>query len=99
MAKTWLSVVTAAILVVGSLALMIGRRYALGVETAGPPGWKVTLVVDGKLTSRDASLITVRPLDFRRQHIAGEHFKASPELRDPVKTRKTASGQRKHTWR
>jgi hypothetical protein len=99
MAKTWLSVVTAGVLVILSLAIFFARRYVLGAETAGPPGWKVTLVVEGTLTRRDASVTAVRPPDFRRQHISDEQFQSTEDLRDPVKTRKAASGQRNFTWR
>jgi 7 transmembrane helices usually fused to an inactive transglutaminase/Transglutaminase-like superfamily len=99
MAKTWLSVVTAGVLVVLSLAILCTRRWVLGEETSGPPGWRVTLLVEGSLTSRDASITTVRPLDFRRQHVFDEHFQSSKDLRDPVKTRKTASGLQRFSWR
>jgi transglutaminase-like putative cysteine protease len=99
MAKTWLSVVTAAVLVVLSVAVLLARRYALGAETEGPPGWRISLVVEGTLTLRDGSLTAVRPLDFRRQHIADERFQSTKDLRDPVKTRKVVSGQRNYTWR
>jgi hypothetical protein len=99
MSKIWLSVVTAAMLVLASLAVFVARRHALGAETEGPPGWKVTLHVDGTLTLRDASVTTVRPSDFRRQHISDEQMHSSKDLRDPVRTRKTGSGQRNFTWR
>jgi transglutaminase-like putative cysteine protease len=99
MAKSWLSVVTAAGLVTVSLAILLTRRYVLGAETAGPPGWKVTLAVEGTLIQRDASITAVRPPDFRRQHISDEQFQSSSDLRDPIKTRKAASGQRNATWR
>jgi transglutaminase-like putative cysteine protease len=99
MAKTWLCALTAALLLVVSLAIFLSRRYVLGAETAGPPGWNVTLAVDGTLSVRDAAVTVVRPPDFRRQHISDECFQSSKDLRDPLRTRKTVSGQRNFTWR
>jgi hypothetical protein len=99
MSKTWLSVLTAAALVLTAIAVFAARRHALGAETAGPPGWKVTLKVEGTLNLRDASVTAVRPPDVRRQHISDEQMYSSKDLRDPVRTRKTGSGQRNFTWR
>jgi hypothetical protein len=82
MSKTWLSVMTALFLVVGSAALLLWRSYVLGDEIAGLPGsstWKVTLQVEGDLKGRDVSVTTVLPLDFRHQHISDETFE-SPQL-------------------
>src|SRR5205814_7223323 len=70
---------------------------ALGSESEGPPGWKVRLVVEGTLLTKDASISVIRPLDFRRQHIMEERFHSDKELRDPVKWKRL--GQRKNTWR
>src|SRR5262245_56789570 len=99
MSKTWLSVVTAAVLMAISGGIFCARRLALGVESAGPVGWRVTLVAEGTLRSSDASLSTVRALDFRRQHIFEEQFHAGTELREPVPKNKAETGQRKHVWR
>ena len=82
-----------------SVTLFVARRQALGVETAGPRGWKVTLVVEGTLQTKDASVSTARPIDFRQQHIFEESFKSGPELREPVRKKKTAPGQRTQLWR
>lgn len=97
MSKTWLSMVTALGLTAASVAIFCARRSALGPESEGPLGWKVKLVVQGTLLTKDASIAIVRPLDFRRQHISEERFQGGKELREPIKWRR--SGQRKHTWR
>jgi transglutaminase-like putative cysteine protease len=99
MTKTWLCAITAAVLIVLSVTIFVSRRHVLGAESAGPPGWNVTLTVDGTLSVRDASVTVVRPPDFRRQHISEEHFESSKDLRDPLRKRKTVTGQRNFTWR
>jgi hypothetical protein len=79
MSKTWLSVMTALFLVAGSAALILWRSYVLGDEITGLPGtstWLVTLEVEGEMTARDVSVITVLPLDFRHQHISKEEFQS-----------------------
>jgi hypothetical protein len=79
MSKTWLSVLTALILVAMSAALLLWRSYTLGDEISGLAGtstWKVTLEVEGDVTARDVSVTTVLPLDFRRQHVSDELFES-----------------------
>ena len=97
MAKTWLSAYTALALVSVSTAVFVLRRHALGAETDGPPGWEVTLTVEGEMPGSHGTLITMRPPDFRQQHIAGEKFH-SQDLRYRF-TRIQKSGQRKVVWR
>jgi transglutaminase-like putative cysteine protease len=99
MSKTWLSVIAAAILVTISAALFVARRQALGVEVDGPRGWTVTLVVDGTLRSKYASITTARALNFRQQHVSEETFKGDRNLREPVRKKKTDPGQRTQLWR
>jgi hypothetical protein len=100
MEKTSLSVVTAIVLVVLSVALLISRWYVLGLEIDGLPGtstWKVTLKVEGHLTAKDASLTIVLPPSFRRQLIADETF-ASQGLTHRVR-RSTEIRSRKVEWK
>jgi hypothetical protein len=81
-----LCALTAAGLVVASLAVMIGRYQVLGDEVkvpAGPNAWKVTMLVRGRSTAPDARLLTATPLDFGRQHIQGEVFHSTEMLDKP----------------
>src|SRR5271155_2097822 len=74
MSRTTLSVLTAAALVVVSLSMMIARHHVMGADVKVPtdPGtWKVTLVVQGRMTG-EGRLFTATPLDFGRQHIVRE---------------------------
>lgn len=93
MGRTWLSVVTAAVLVAAALAMLFGRRYALTAEDQ----WRVTLVVEGDLTARDAAVTTLLPLDFRQQHLTEETFQ-SDELKHRLYKRKDAHNRRV-VWR
>jgi hypothetical protein len=100
MSRTGLTVVTALALSALSVALMVGRHYVLGSEIDGTPGtgtWKVTLVVEGRLSGANASITTVLPPDFRRQHIIDETF-SSTELTHAVRTARDG-GQRRAIWR
>src|SRR5437588_1157224 len=75
MSKTWLSVITALILIGVALVLHLARRSMLGSDLGAGHGlavWKVTLSADGQLAGNEATLSTPRPLDFRRQHIFDE---------------------------
>src|SRR5437899_10039471 len=93
MRKTRWSVLTALGLTVAAVALMMSRRSVLGPETDGPPGWKVTLLVQGELKDKNAALTTELPPDFRNQHISDERFQ-SDELRYGIKKRRNL-GQRR----
>ena len=100
MSRTGLTVVTALALTVLSVALMAGRHYVLGSEIDGTPGtgtWKVTLTVEGRLSAANASITTVLPPDFRRQHVIDERFN-SPELAHAIRTARDG-GQRRAVWR
>jgi transglutaminase-like putative cysteine protease len=100
MARTWLTVLTAAGLVVVSVALMLTRWAVLGADVDGPRGastWKVTLVAAGELTRTDASVVLALPPDFRGQHIFDERF-ASAELTAPAE-RARSTGRREAVWR
>ena len=100
MSRTGLTVVTALGLIVLSVALMASRWAALGTEVRGTPGdatWKVSLQVEGVLANHKASLTTVLPPDFRRQHILDESF-ASQSLAHSIRTNKDG-GQRRAVWR
>src|SRR5438128_705880 len=75
MSRTTLCVATAASLVVVSMGVMMARWRVLGDEVLAPKGpgiWKVTLLVNGASTSKDAKILTATPLDFGHQHICRE---------------------------
>src|SRR5262245_33648082 len=100
MAKTWLSVATALFLAAVSAVLFLGRWYVLGDEIEGPPGsstWRVSLVLEGELTGKDALLTTLLPPDFRRQHMSEETFQSSKGLTHRVRKGKEA-GPRRAVW-
>jgi hypothetical protein len=83
-----------------SVMLMAGRHYVLGSEIDGTPGsgtWNVRLVVEGRLTGADVSIITVLPPDFRRQHIIDESFDGAG-LSHAIRTARDG-GQRRAVWR
>ncbi len=99
MSRTGLTVVTALVMIVLSVLLMVGRWQALGSEIDGTPGtavWIVSLEVEGELVARRASVTTVLPPDFRRQHIIDEKF-SSQQLAHTVRTGKDG-GQRRAVW-
>src|SRR5258708_5964658 len=100
MSRTGLTLVTALALIVLSAGLMLGRWKVLGKEIDGTPGsgtWNVTLEVEGELLApANASVTTVLPPDFRRQHIIDETF-WSKELSHEIRTAKDG-GQRKAVW-
>lgn len=90
MSRTTLSAVTAAAFAVLSIALMVGRYYVLGDEVKlprGPNTWKVTLKATGRSISRDARLMTITPLDFRRQHISNVECRSPEMLNKPPSAR------------
>lgn len=100
MSKTMLTVVTALAISVLSLALIMDRWYVLGDEIGGTPGtavWRVTVEVEGELTTPDASVTTVLPPDFRRQHVLDETFE-SPALAHKVGTARDG-GVRRAVWK
>jgi hypothetical protein len=54
---------------------MIVRYRVLGDEVFAPKGpgaWRVTMLVTGSSTSKDAKVVTATPLDFGHQHICRE---------------------------
>jgi hypothetical protein len=92
MSRTILCVITAGVLVAASLGLMITRYRVLGSEVLiprGPGTWKVTLLVSGTSTGKDARLLTVTPLNFNHQQIcratcsSDEFFDKPPAARHP----------------
>jgi transglutaminase-like putative cysteine protease len=97
MSRTWLSVITAAGILAASVTILLIRRNALGPEIAGPLGWRVNLLVEGTLLTKQASVSIYRPLDFRRQHITEERFQSGKELREQLFGKR--SSPRKRTWR
>jgi transglutaminase-like putative cysteine protease len=99
MRKTWLSVVTALVLIVLSGGLILARRYVLGAEIDGTPGasaWRVSVEADGQLTAPDGTVALVLPPDFRRQHIADETYD-SAELAVRLR-RSREAGPRRALW-
>ncbi len=88
MSKTRLTLLTALALLVIGLALFMGRRLLGGAGVGGPRPdftWVITLVTTGKLTVGDAYLTTVRPPDFRQQHIFDERFRSKELIHRRVK--------------
>jgi hypothetical protein len=91
MSRTTLCVLTAAGLVVVSVALMLLRYQVMGEELYRPPGagaWKVTLAVHGTSLG-NARLATAIPLDLDRQKVTNEVYKSeqlfhkAPEAKHP----------------
>src|SRR5262249_14334953 len=83
MSKTRFGVVTALVLIGLSAMVFVMRRAALGEALYGPPAanaWRVTLAVTGQLTAKDASVIVLRPPDFRHQHVFDESFQSTELL-------------------
>jgi hypothetical protein len=79
MAKTWLSVVTAGVLAVLALGVMAARWLLVGPQLDRPRGhsaWQVTVTAAGQLKANETELTTVRPPNFRQQHIEDESFLA-----------------------
>lgn len=90
MSRTTLCILTAAGLTLLSGGLIMGRRYVLGAEVKAPSGpktWKVSLLVTGKSTSKNAKLRTITPLDFDRQHIRSESFQSAELIDKPPDSR------------
>jgi hypothetical protein len=86
MSRTTLCVITAAALVIVSLAVMIGRHQVLGDEVKipnGPGSWRVVTLVRGQCAAADAKLLILTPLDFNRQHIRDEVFRSEELLAKP----------------
>lgn len=78
MSKTSTSVITAALLIAISTGAFLARRSLGGDLYAGPgTPWRVTLAASGRFQAPDASLTTVRPPDFRRQHICDDRYHSS----------------------
>jgi len=99
MPKTWLTVLTALVACLVSLGLIAARRAVLGPEIDGTPGtssWAVTLEATGDLADENGTLTLFLPPDFRRQHIADEHFD-SQELTARARIRK-GNGPRRVVW-
>jgi hypothetical protein len=81
MTRTTLTTITAAVLAVLALAIMVLRCAVLGNEVklpAGPPLWKVVMVVHGH-SPNEPRLVTAAPLDVGHQHVLREDF-SCPEL-------------------
>ncbi|MFL5342189.1 MAG: 7TM domain-containing protein [Gemmataceae bacterium] len=100
MSKTSLTVITALALAALSGGLIAGRRSVLGPEVDGVKGdaaWNVAVQIEGTLTSKDPTLTTELPPDFRRQHIMDERFDIA-ELARTVRTARDG-GVRRAVWR
>src|SRR5260370_40705852 len=81
MARPPLCTIPAAVLAAVALGLMGLRYWVLGAEVklpAGPPVWKVVMVVQGHAQG-EPRLVTAAPLDVGRQHVLREEF-SSPHL-------------------
>jgi hypothetical protein len=78
MSRTTLCILTAAGLVLASLALMVLRHQVMGEALYRSPGagvWKVTLAVRG-ISLGDARIATAIPLDLDRQKVDNEIYKS-----------------------
>src|SRR5262245_46798384 len=98
MSRTTMCVVTAAVLALGSLAVMVARHRVLGDDVAmplGPEAWKITLIVHGRTTG-DAQLLTATPLATHRQHILDEHHASESLAARPVEPKHL--GRRGLVW-
>src|SRR5262249_50200393 len=100
--------VAALVLVVASVALAAARWADLGRDIAGPRGastWEVTLVAQGELTHKDASVTVRLPPDFRHQLVLDEQFASkqlSPKVplpKNEITGRGKEAGHRTVTWR
>jgi hypothetical protein len=90
MSRTMLTVLTAAVLAMASVASMIARYQILGdavMVPAGPGTWKVTLLVQGHSVGTDAKVLTTTPLDFGHQHILDELYRSDQLLPKPPDSR------------
>lgn len=97
MARPWLTLLTAAVLVVLALALFLGRRWVLGDDIDGPYGasaWRVTFTATGEPANDQASLTVTLPPDFRRQHIVDDRLPRSVRL-----VRGKEAGRQEVVWR
>ena len=86
MSRTTLCLATAASLIALSMGLMIARCRILGDEVLAPRGpgiWKVTLLVNGTSTSKNAKLMTATPLDVAHQHICRESCRSDEFIDKP----------------
>jgi len=84
-------VATAAGLTAVSLGLMIVRYRVLGDEVLAPRGpgaWRVTLLVNGSSTSKDAKLLTATPLEIGHQHICRESCRSKEFSNKPPASRR-----------
>src|SRR5439155_4405053 len=85
MSRTTLCLVTAAILAVGSLALMALRHRLLGDEVrlpGGPGTWKITMLVQGR-TAAEAHLWTATPLPTGQQQLVREQGRSDELMQKP----------------
>jgi hypothetical protein len=99
MRKTWLSLVTALILVIVSVAIFAARHFLLGGDIEGPRGrtsWHITFQAQGVMQDNDSTLVVRLPAGFRRQHIFDEHFQSAELVR---RLRKNPQGRRTMLWR
>jgi transglutaminase-like putative cysteine protease len=99
MSRTGYTVAAAALLTVLSAACLLTRRHMLGADINGPVGnssWEVSLDVEGTIPEDRTAIITLPPLDFRRQHIYDEHFSSDVLKPRPMHTK--GSGRREIVW-
>src|SRR5438552_3920145 len=90
MGRTWLSVITAAVLTASSLGVFVARRCTQGAEPGarlGDASWNVTLVAAGTLGAQETSITLVLPPAFRHQHIFDERFQSKELLHRAVKSK------------
>jgi transglutaminase-like putative cysteine protease len=101
MSKNRLSVITAAALVVFSVAVFIGRQVTFGTDSdrlRGASSWKVTLMASGELQAGARTVTTLEPPGFRRQYIYDVR-PSSEELRIPTSRKSARTGRSELTWK
>ena len=99
MGRTWLSVITAVVLIASTAAVFLVRRSTQGADLSGAPGdisWKVTLVATGALSAKETAIHMAVPLDFRHQHIFDEHFESKELFQRNAKSKDP--GRRETVW-
>lgn len=101
MSRTWLTAMTALLLVNVSVGMMLFRRWTLGEDIDGPRGratWEIRLVMAGRAQDpkTPVRLTFALPPDFRRQNVLSESL---PRSAKPAQGLKSGyAGQRKAVW-
>jgi transglutaminase-like putative cysteine protease len=95
--KTRFTVLTALALAALSAGVLVMRRAALGEALYGPPAanaWRIALIASGQLRDKTATVVTLRPPDFRHQHVFAENFQSA----DLFTPRAKSAGRPELVW-